>query len=61
MKGTYCDRKGGWTRVGYLNMTESNATCPSGLTKTSFTTLIMEYVVDQPLMVLVVSQLCFLF
>ena len=33
MKGTNCDDKGGWTRVGYLNMTESNATCPTGLTK----------------------------
>ena len=32
MKGTYCDGKGGWTRVGYLNMTESGATCPTGLT-----------------------------
>ena len=26
-------RKGGWTRVGYLNMSESGATCPTGLTK----------------------------
>ena len=33
MKGTYCDGKGGWTRVAYLNMTESGATCPPGLTQ----------------------------
>ena len=33
MKGTHCDGKGGWTRVAYLNMTESNATCPPGLTQ----------------------------
>ena len=32
MNGTHCDGKGGWTRVAYLNMTESGATCPSGLT-----------------------------
>ena len=32
MKGTHCDGKGGWTRVAYLNMTESGATCPLGLT-----------------------------
>ena len=31
MKGTHCDRKGGWTRVVYLNMTESGVTCPPGL------------------------------
>ena len=33
MKGTHCDGKGGWTRVAYLNMTESGATCPPGLTQ----------------------------
>ena len=32
MNGTHCDGKGGWTRVAYLNMTESGATCPPGLT-----------------------------
>ena len=32
MNGTRCDGKGGWTRVAYLNMTESGATCPPGLT-----------------------------
>ena len=31
MKGTHCDGKGGWTRVAYLNMTDSTATCPPGL------------------------------
>ena len=31
MEGTHCDGKGGWTRVAYLNMTESGATCPPGL------------------------------
>ena len=31
MKGIHCDGKGGWTRVAYLNMTESGATCPPGL------------------------------
>ena len=31
MKGAHCDEKGGWTRVAYLNMTESGATCPPGL------------------------------
>ena len=32
MKGTHCDGKGGWTRVVYLNITESGGTCPPGLT-----------------------------
>ena len=29
-------KKGGWTRVGYLNMSESGATCPLGLTKRQY-------------------------
>ena len=33
MQGTHCDGKGGWTRVAYPNMTESGATCSTGLTK----------------------------
>ena len=33
MNGTRCDGKGGWTRVAYLNMTESGATCPPGLSQ----------------------------
>ena len=36
MKGSNCDGKGGWMRVGYLNMSEPNATCPSGLTLREF-------------------------
>ena len=36
MDGTSCDGKGGWTRVAYLNMTESNPTCPTGLTKKQY-------------------------
>ena len=31
MEGSNCDGKGGWTRVGYLNMSEPNASCPPGL------------------------------
>ena len=33
MNGTHCDGRGGWTRVAYLNMTESGATCPPGLSQ----------------------------
>ena len=36
MKGSNCDCKGGWMRVGYLNMSEPNATCPPGLTLRQF-------------------------
>ena len=36
MKGTHCDGKGGWTRVAYLNMTESGATCPPGLSQQEY-------------------------
>ena len=32
MEGSNCDGKGGWMRVGYLNMSEPGATCPHGLT-----------------------------
>ena len=32
MEGSNCDSKGGWMRVGYLNMSESGATCPPGMT-----------------------------
>ena len=28
--------EGGWMRVGYLNMSEPNATCPSGLTQRQY-------------------------
>ena len=36
MEGSNCDGKGGWMRVGYLNMSEPNATCPLGLTLRQF-------------------------
>ena len=36
MEGSNCDCKGGWMRVGYLNMSEHNATCPSGLTQRQY-------------------------
>ena len=36
MNGTHCDGKGGWTRVAYLNMTQSGATCPPGLTQHNY-------------------------
>ena len=32
MEGSNCDGKGGWMRVGYINMSEHGATCPPGLT-----------------------------
>ena len=31
MEGSNCDGKGGWMRVGYLNMSEPGATCPPDL------------------------------
>ena len=31
-----CDGEGGWMRIAYLNMTEPNSTCPSGMTTLSF-------------------------
>ena len=36
MEGINCDDEGGWTRVAYINMTEPNATCPTGLTLQNF-------------------------
>ena len=36
MEGDKCDGEGGWTRIGYLNMTQPNATCPTGLTPLQF-------------------------
>ena len=36
MEGSNCDGKGRWMRVGYLNMSEPNATCPPGLTLQEF-------------------------
>ena len=36
MEGSNCDGKGGWMRVGYLNMTDPGSSCPSGLTLRQF-------------------------
>ena len=33
MEGTNCGREGGWTRVAYVNMSQSGTTCPQGLTQ----------------------------
>ena len=33
MEGTNCGGQGGWTRIAYLNMSQSEATCPQGLTQ----------------------------
>ena len=32
MEGTNCGGEGGWSRVAYVNMSQSGATCPQGLT-----------------------------
>ena len=32
MEAINCDGNGGWMRIGYLNMSEPNSTCPLGLT-----------------------------
>ncbi|XP_019860589.1 PREDICTED: uncharacterized protein LOC109588927 [Amphimedon queenslandica] len=39
MNGINCDGEGGWTRVGYFNMTESGATCPAGLIQKNYTNI----------------------
>ena len=39
MEGTNCGGEGGWTRVAYVNMTESGAICPQGLTQRTFSGL----------------------
>ena len=39
MEGSNCDGKGGWMRVGYLNMSEPGATCPPGLTLRQFSSI----------------------
>ena len=33
MEGTNCGGEGGWMRVAYVNMSQSGATCPQGLTQ----------------------------
>ena len=35
MEGTNCGGQGGWMRVAYVNMSQSGATCPQGLTQTT--------------------------
>ena len=37
MEGTNCGGEGGWTRVAYVNMSQSDTTCPQGLTQRNFT------------------------
>ena len=39
MEGTNCGGEGGWMRVAYVNMSQSGATCPQGLTKTTLSGL----------------------
>ena len=39
MEGTNCGGEGGWTRVAHVNMSQSGATCPQGLTQTTFSGL----------------------
>ena len=39
MEGTNCGGEGGWTRVAYVNMSQSGATCPQGLTQTTLSGL----------------------
>ena len=37
MEGINCDGEGGWTRVAYINMTESDSNCPTGLVERNYT------------------------
>ena len=39
MNGINCDGEGGWTRIGHLNMSQSGATCPTGLTQKNYTNI----------------------
>ena len=39
MEGTNCGGEGGWTRVAHVNMSQSGATCPQGLTQTTLSGL----------------------
>ena len=39
MEGTTCESEGGWMRVAYVNMPESGATCPQGLSQRIFSGL----------------------
>ena len=40
MEGSNCDGKGGWMRVGYINMTKPNATCPHGLIQRQYNNIL---------------------
>ena len=31
MEGNNCGEEGGWTRIGFVNMSEPGTTCPTGL------------------------------
>ena len=33
MEGNNCGEEGGWTRIGFVNMSEPGTTCPTGLTE----------------------------
>ena len=39
MEGTNCGGEGGWMRVTFVNMSQSGATCPQGLTQTTLSGL----------------------
>ena len=39
MEGTNCGGEGGWTRVAYVDMSQSGATCPQGLMQTTLSGL----------------------
>ena len=39
MEGSNCGGEGGWMRVVYVNMSQSGATCPQGLTQRTFSGL----------------------
>ena len=43
MEGTNCGGEGGWTRVAYVNMSQSGATCPQGLTQATLSGLWPEW------------------
>ena len=36
MEGSNCDGEGGWTRIGFINMSEPGTTCPTGLTEEQY-------------------------
>ena len=47
MEGSKCDGKGGWMSVAYVNMSEPNGTCPSGLKSYYFPNISNSFC-DQP-------------